>query len=47
MVFIFRFKLSAHNVGAETVRVTGGQFYLYDSIDDNKHDAVFIGYGDR
>ena len=42
----FQIQISAHNVGAETVRVTGGQFYLYD-IDDNKHDAVFIGYGDN
>jgi hypothetical protein len=42
----FQIQISAHNIGTETVRVTGGQFYLYDT-NDNKHGAVFIGYGDN
>jgi hypothetical protein len=33
-------------VGAETVRITGGQFHLLDSY-NTKYDAVFIGYGDE
>jgi len=39
----FQIQITAHNIGAETVRFTGGQFYLFD-IDKTKHDAVFIGY---
>ena len=39
----FQIKITAHNIGTETVRFTGGQFYLYD-IDRTKYDAVFIGY---
>ena len=27
------------------MRITGGQFFLYD-IDQEKYDAVFIGYAD-
>jgi len=41
----FQIQITAHNIGTETVRVTGGQFHLYDS-NDTKYDAVFIGYGD-
>jgi len=41
----FQIQITAHNIGAETVRFTGGQFYLYD-IDKTKYDAVFIGYAD-
>ena len=39
----FQIQITAHNIGAETVRVTGGQFYLFD-IDKTKYDAVYIGY---
>ncbi len=39
----FQIQITAHNIGTETVRFTGGQFYLYD-INNNKYDAVFIGY---
>ena len=42
----FQIQITAHNIGTETVRITGGQFYLFD-INDNKYDAVFIGYGDN
>ena len=41
----FQIKITAHNIGTESVRFTGGQFYLYD-IDKTKYDAVFIGYAD-
>jgi len=39
----FQIQITAHNVGAETVRFTGGQFYLFD-INQEKYEAVFIGY---
>ncbi len=39
----FQIQIAAHNIGTETVRFTGGQFYLFD-IDNKKYDAVFIGY---
>ena len=39
----FQIQITAHNIGAETVRFTGGQFYLFD-IDKTKYDAVHIGY---
>jgi len=39
----FQIQITAYNIGTETVRFTGGQFYLFD-IDKTKHDAVFIGY---
>ena len=39
----FQIKITAQNIGTETVRFTGGQFHLYD-IDRTKYDAVFIGY---
>ena len=39
----FQIQITAHNIGTETVRFTGGQFYLFD-INQEKYDAVFIGY---
>ena len=39
----FQIQIAAHNIGTETVRFTGGQFYLFD-IDKTKYEAVFIGY---
>ena len=39
----FQIEITAHNIDTETVRFTGGQFYLYD-IDRTKYDAVYIGY---
>ena len=39
----FQIQITAHNIGTETVRFTGGQFYLFD-IDKTKYDAVYIGY---
>ena len=42
----FQIQITAHNVGTETVRITGGQFHLLDSY-NTKYDAVFIGYGDN
>ena len=39
----FQIQITAHNIGTETVRITGGQFYLYD-IDEEKYDAIFVGY---
>tara|TARA_B100000809_G_scaffold153380_1_gene150724 strand:- start:427 stop:981 length:555 start_codon:yes stop_codon:yes gene_type:complete len=42
----FQIQINAHNTGDETVRVTGGQFYLYDT-NNEKHEAVFIGYGEE
>lgn len=41
----FQIQITAHNVGTETVRITGGQFHLLDSY-NTKYDAVFIGYAD-
>jgi len=41
----FQIQITAHNLGTETVRITGGQFHLFDSY-NTKYDAVFIGYGD-
>jgi len=41
----FQIQITAHNIGTETVRFTGGQFHLYD-IDRTRYDAVFIGYAD-
>ena len=42
----FQIQIIAHNIGTETVRITGGQFHLLDSY-NTKYDAVFIGYGDN
>jgi len=39
----FQIQITAHNIGSETVRFTGGQFYLFD-INQEKYDANFIGY---
>jgi len=39
----FQIQITAHNIGDETVRFSGGQFYLFD-INQEKYDAVFIGY---
>ena len=39
----FQIQITAHNIGSETVKITGGQFYLYD-INREKYDAVFVGY---
>ena len=39
----FQIQITAHNIGSETVKITGGQFYLYD-INQEKYDAVFVGY---
>jgi len=39
----FQIQITAHNIGTETVRFTGGQFYLFD-INQEKYEAVFIGY---
>ena len=39
----FQIQITAHNIGTETVRFTGGQFHLYE-IDNTKYDAVYIGY---
>jgi len=41
----FQIQIIAHNIGTETVRITGGQFHIYDS-NNTKYDAVFIGYGE-
>ena len=39
----FQIQITAHNIGTETVKFTGGQFYLFD-INQEKYDAIFIGY---
>ena len=39
----FQIQITAHNIGTETVRFSGGQFYLFD-INQEKYDAIFIGY---
>ena len=39
----FQIQITAHNIGTETVRFSGGQFYLYD-VNQEKYDAVFVGY---
>ncbi len=39
----FQIQITAHNIGTESVRFTGGQFYLFD-VDKTKYDAVYIGY---
>ena len=39
----FQIQITAHNIGSETVKITGGQFHLYD-INQEKYDAVFVGY---
>ena len=39
----FQIQITANNISTETVRFTGGQFFLYD-VNDKKYDAIFIGY---
>ena len=41
----FQIQITAHNMGTEAVRITGGQFHLFDT-NNTKYDAVFIGYGE-
>jgi len=41
----FQIQITAHNTGTETVKFTGGQFYLFD-INQEKYGAVFVGYAD-
>ena len=41
----FQIQITANNTGNETVELTGGQFFLYD-INNKKHEAKFIGYGE-
>ncbi len=42
----FQIQITANNTGNEIVELTGGQFFLYD-INNKKHDAKFIGYGEN
>ena len=42
----FQIQITANNTGNETVELTGGQFFLYD-INNKKHEAKFIGYGEN
>ena len=41
----FQIQITVHNMGTEAVRITGGQFHLFDT-NNTKYDAVFIGYGE-
>jgi hypothetical protein len=41
----FQIQITAKNVGEEVVRMTGGEFHLYD-IDDERWPASFVGYGE-
>ena len=41
----FQIQITAENTGDEIVKVTGGQFHLYD-IDDKRWSAAFVGYGE-
>ena len=40
----FQIQITAENMSDEIVRLTGGQFHLYD-IDDKRWPAAFVGYG--
>ena len=42
----FQIQITANNMGNETIELTGGQFFLYD-INNKKHEAKFIGYGEN
>ena len=42
----FQIQITATNIGNETIELTGGQFFLYD-INNKKHEAKFIGYGEN
>tara|TARA_B100001750_G_scaffold199109_1_gene172557 strand:+ start:61 stop:621 length:561 start_codon:yes stop_codon:yes gene_type:complete len=39
----YQIEITAHNIGSETVRFTGGQFYLFDN-NKIKYEAAYIGY---
>jgi len=41
----FQIQITAENKGDEIVRVTGGEFHLYDT-NDKKWPASFVGYGE-
>ena len=41
----FQIQITAKNVGEEVIRMTGGEFHLYD-IDDERWPASFVGYGE-
>jgi len=41
----FQIQITAENTGDEDIRMTGGQFFLYDK-NNKKYDASFIGYGE-
>ena len=41
----FQIQITAENKGDEIVKVTGGEFHLYDT-NDKKWPASFVGYGD-
>jgi len=41
----FQIQITAENRGDEIVKVTGGEFHLYD-INDKKWPASFVGYGE-
>ena len=41
----FQIQITAENTSDEDIRMTGGQFYLYDK-NNKKYDATFIGYGE-
>ena len=40
----FQIQITAENTGIEIVKVTGGQFHLYDT-NDKRWPASFVGYG--
>ena len=42
----FQIQITAENTSDEDIRMTGGQFYLYDK-NNKKYDASFIGYGEN
>ena len=42
----FQIQITAENMSDEIVRLTGGQFHLYD-IDDKRWPAAFVGYGEE
>ena len=41
----FQIQITAENIGDEVVRLTGGEFHLYD-IKDKRWPASFVGYGE-
>ena len=42
----FQILITANNICNETIELTGCQFFLYD-INNKKHEAKFIGYGEN